>query len=161
MTCDNVWGVPRWCDVGMMHSEVWKCVWIVEMQSVTQKYIGNVWMCVRNMMENITDYGVVYTITLCNGVAQKHNPKHWIWQIMCPGVLGAYQCTGPNQVIGALMNGQGKEDLTMGRGLQLQPMKVAPLAPKCSWISEHQDTKSQLTQRGRFRWKQEIRWGGG
>jgi len=46
------------------------------------------------------------------------------------------------------MNGQDKEDLATSRELRLQPMKVAPLAPECSQISEHQDTKSQGTQVG-------------
>jgi len=45
----------------------------------------------------------------------------------------------PN-VNGVLTNGQDKTDLVgLGRGLQLQPTKVAPLAPKCPWISEHQE----------------------
>ena len=36
--------------------------------------------------------------------------------------------------------------LSTSRELWLQPSKVAPLAPTCSWISEHQDTKSYETQ---------------
>jgi len=51
-------------------------------------------------------------------------------------------------MIRVLMYGQDKEDLVASRELWLQPMKVAPLAPKCFQISEHLDTKSQGTQRG-------------
>jgi hypothetical protein len=56
-------------------------------------------------------------------------------------------CTGPDHMIRNPMNEQGKEDLVgLGSELQLQPTKVVPLAPKCSQILEHQDTKSQGTQ---------------
>ena len=44
--------------------------------------------------------------------------------------------------------------LSASRELQLQPTKVVPLAPKCSWISGHLDTKSQRTQEDWFRGKQ-------
>jgi len=60
-----------------------------------------------------------------------------------------HKCTpGPIMLSGSNEQTRTRR-LSAMRELQLQPMKVMPLAPMCSPISECQDTKSCGTQRGR------------